>query len=94
VSKRPRPGDFRVQPEYDSVIAPYAPRPDELDAADAALKAADADLLYARVDLIRDLAGRPVLMELELVEPDIYLEYDADAPGRFARAVEVAAAGN
>jgi glutathione synthase/RimK-type ligase-like ATP-grasp enzyme len=92
VSKRPSPGDFRVQPEYDSAIAPYAPLPDELEAAEAALKAADADLLYARVDLVRDLDGRPVLMELELVEPDLYLEYDAAASGRFARAVAGAAA--
>jgi len=91
VSKRPRAGDFRVQPEYDSVIAPYAPLPDELEAAAAALKAADADLLYARVDLVRGLDGKPVLMELELVEPDLYLQYDDRAPGRFARAVEVAA---
>jgi glutathione synthase/RimK-type ligase-like ATP-grasp enzyme len=92
VSKRPRPGDFRVQPEYDSAIAPYAPLPDELEAAEAAVKAAGADLLYARVDLVRGLDGRPVLMELELVEPDLYLEYHAAAPGRFADAVRRAAA--
>lgn len=91
VSKHPRPGDFRVQPEYDSVIAPYAPLPDELEAAAAALKAADADLLYARVDLIRDLEGRPVLMELELVEPDLYLEHGPGSEGRFAEAVAAAA---
>jgi glutathione synthase/RimK-type ligase-like ATP-grasp enzyme len=92
VSKRPRPGDFRVQPEYDSAIAAYEPLPDELAAAEAAVKAAGAALLYARVDLVRDLDGTPVLMELELVEPDLYLEYHAAAPGRFARAVKAAAA--
>ena len=92
VSKRPRPGDFRVQPEYDGAIAPYAPLPDELEAAAAALAAADAELLYARVDLVRDLSGRPVLMELELVEPDLYLEYAPGSPERFAHAVGRAAA--
>ena len=91
MSKRPSPGDFRVQPEYDSAIAPYAPLPDERAAAAAAVKAAGVPLLYARVDLVRDLGGRPVLMELQVVEPDLYLEYHAAAPGRFARAVAAAA---
>ena len=55
------------------------------------MRAAGEDLLYARVDLVRDLAGAPVLMEIELVEPDLYLEHHPDAPAAFARAVEAAA---
>jgi glutathione synthase/RimK-type ligase-like ATP-grasp enzyme len=91
VSKRPRPGDFRVQPEYDGILAPYEPWPDELAAAEAALAAAGEPLLYARVDLARDLKGRPVLMELEAVEPDLFLEFAPGAPARFAEAVRLAA---
>jgi len=91
IRKRPRPGDFRVQPEFDSIITPHDPLPEEFAAAEAALRAAGADLLYARVDLVRDLAGAPVLMEIELVEPDLYLEHHPDAPAAFARAVEAAA---
>jgi glutathione synthase/RimK-type ligase-like ATP-grasp enzyme len=93
VSKRPQPGDFRVQPEYDGILAPYEPWPDELAAAEAALAAAGEPLLYARVDLVRDLKGRPVLMELEAVEPDLFLEYDRGAPARFAETVAIAARG-
>lgn len=93
VSKRPQPGDFRVQPEYDGILAPYEPWPDELAAAEAALAAAGEPLLYARVDLVRDLGGRPVLMELEAVEPDLFLEYDPGAPTRFTEAVREAARG-
>lgn len=85
ISKVPQPGDFRVQPEYDGIIAAHRPAEDELAAAEAVLAAAGEELLYARVDLVRDLAARPVLMELELVEPDLYLGYDAQAPGRFAQ---------
>jgi glutathione synthase/RimK-type ligase-like ATP-grasp enzyme len=90
IRKRPQPGDFRVQPEFDGIITPHDPAPDEVAAAEAALRAADADLLYARVDLVRDLAGAPVLMEIELVEPDLYLEHHAEAPAAFARAVAAA----
>lgn len=86
ISKIPQPGDFRVQPEFDGIIAAHRPAPDELEAAEAVLAAAGEDLLYARVDLVRDLAEKPVLMELELVEPDLYLGYDPEAPARFAQA--------
>jgi hypothetical protein len=91
--KRPQPGDFRVQPEYDGILTAHDPAPDELAAAEAALAAAGEPLLYARVDLVRDLAGRPVLMELEAVEPDLFLQYDPAAPARFAEAVARAARG-
>ena len=93
IRKRPQPGDFRVQPEFDGIITPHDPLPEEFAAAEAALRAAGAELLYARVDLVRDLAGAPALMEIELVEPDLYLEHDADAPAAFARAVEAAIQG-
>ncbi len=91
VSKIPQPGDFRVQPEYRGVLTPCKPRADELAAAEAALAAAGEPLLYARVDLVRDAGGRPVLMELEAVEPDLFLEFAPHAPTRFAEAVAQAA---
>jgi len=90
IRKRPQPGDFRVQPEYDGVITPHAPARDELDAAEAVLAEVEEPLLYARIDFVRGLDGKPALMELELVEPDLYLGYDAEAPGRFAQAVRLA----
>lgn len=93
VSKVPRAGDFRVQPEFGGIIAPYQPWPDELTSAEAALAATETPLLYARVDLVRDLEGRPVLMELEAIEPDLFLGYDPAAPSRFAEAVRQAARG-
>jgi glutathione synthase/RimK-type ligase-like ATP-grasp enzyme len=87
IVKRPQPGDFRVQPEYDGIIAAYRPSPDELEAAAQVLAAVEESLLYARVDLVRGLDGSPQLIELELIEPDLYLGYDAGAHGRFAAAV-------
>jgi glutathione synthase/RimK-type ligase-like ATP-grasp enzyme len=88
VRKRPKSGDFRVQPEYGARISAHSPSSDERAAAQAALDAVEEDLLYARVDLVRDREGRPVLMELELVEPDLYLGFDPGAEERFGGAVE------
>lgn len=86
IRKVPRQGDFRVQPEYRGVIDRHDPAPDELAAAEAILAAVDEPLLYARVDLVRDSRDGPLLIELELIEPDLYLEHDPGAGGRFAAA--------
>jgi glutathione synthase/RimK-type ligase-like ATP-grasp enzyme len=92
IRKRPKSGDFRVQPEYGSEIRAHSPADDERAAAEAVLVAVEEELLYARVDLVRDLEQTPVLMELELVEPDLYLGHDAAAADRFGDAVEQALA--
>lgn len=42
---------------------------------------------YARVDMARDLEGRPVLMELELVEPALFLDRAPERAARFVSAV-------
>jgi glutathione synthase/RimK-type ligase-like ATP-grasp enzyme len=86
ISKRPQPGDFRVQPEFDGIITAYEPAEDEILAAEKILAAVDEHLLYARVDLVRGLTGAPELIELELVEPDLYLGYDAREGAGFAAA--------
>jgi hypothetical protein len=92
IRKRPSPGDFRVQPEHRGIITPHRPAADERAAADAILGAVEEDLLYARVDICRDGGGTPVLMELELVEPDLYLQHDPGRGAAFAAAVARATA--
>ena len=87
IRKVPQPGEFRVQPEYDGVISTQVPHADELEAAAAIFAAVDENLLYARVDLVRGLDGRPELIELELIEPDLYLGYDGKGGATFAEAV-------
>jgi glutathione synthase/RimK-type ligase-like ATP-grasp enzyme len=87
VGKVPQPGDFRVQPEYDGIISAVEPDPDSLAAAEHILAAVDEDLLYARIDLATGLDGRPALIELELIEPDLYIGYDRSRGSKFAAAV-------
>jgi glutathione synthase/RimK-type ligase-like ATP-grasp enzyme len=87
IRKVPQPGDFRVQPEYDGIITRYDPSEEELAAAERILAAVEEELLYARVDLVRGLGGAPELIELELIEPDLYLGYDPQEGCAFAEAV-------
>ncbi len=43
--------------------------------------------LYGRVDLVADHDGSPVLMEVELIEPNLYLDQVPDAAHRVAAAI-------
>jgi hypothetical protein len=60
---------------------------DEAVLAYTALKAAGFPTLYARVDMVRDETGKIRLMELELVEPSLFLTLVPDAALRFAQAI-------
>ncbi|MEU6687377.1 hypothetical protein [Streptomyces sp. NPDC046832] len=75
-------------------IRPWEPTAAERDVAERALAAVpgDAELLYARVDLVTGPDGEPCVMELELIEPNLFLDLH---PGSVPRVVEavLAAAG-
>jgi glutathione synthase/RimK-type ligase-like ATP-grasp enzyme len=87
VRKLPKPGDFRVQEDHGGSVAAVSPTADLRAAADTVMAALDEQPVYARVDLVRGDAGAWWLMELELVEPALYLRMDAGAAQRFARAL-------
>jgi glutathione synthase/RimK-type ligase-like ATP-grasp enzyme len=64
-------------------ISARLPAPDELSAAQRIVAALPfGELLYGRVDLIRDESGAPRLLELEITEPSMYF---GQAPGSAAR---------
>ena len=87
VNKRPVPGDFRIQSEYGGAYRAVEPAPGALALARQVLDAVDAPLLYARIDLVPDAQRRWLLMEAELIEPDLYLGQAPDAGAAFAGAV-------
>ncbi|MBT8131764.1 MAG: hypothetical protein KJO35_05800, partial [Gammaproteobacteria bacterium] len=90
ILKIPKQGDFRSQEEHGSTIQPCRdPEKRLLKAANDALAVVSHDLLYARVDLVRKNNNRDFqLMELELIEPALYLRTDPEAPKRFAHAID------
>jgi glutathione synthase/RimK-type ligase-like ATP-grasp enzyme len=92
VAKRPKEGDFRVQPDHGGTTKPAELPEGALDVAEAALAAAPTEATYARVDLIRGNGGGLQLMELELIEPALFLHCVPEATERFAAAILDAAA--
>jgi len=86
VRKVPASGDFRVQTEFGGRAESGRPDSGLLLDADKAIAAIDSPWLYARVDGVES-AGRLRLMELELVEPSLFLSAAPDAARRFAAAI-------
>ncbi|WP_367323388.1 RimK family alpha-L-glutamate ligase [Streptomyces sp. HUAS ZL42] len=74
-------------------LEPWRPTPAELSVAERALAAVpDApELLYARVDLVDGEDGEPRVMELELVEPNLFLFLHPDSVPLVRDAILVAA---
>lgn len=83
VRKVPASGDFRVHAEYGGSIVPHVATDAERAVAAAVLRAAPRPTTYARIDLVTTADG-PLLMEAELIEPELFLPYADGAPGRFA----------
>jgi len=87
VVKRPKPGDFRVQEALGGVTLPATPPPGAVELAKQALAVAPARAAYARVDIVPDEVGVLRIMELELIEPSLFLDHAPDGGAAFARAI-------
>ena len=91
VVKRPRSGDFRVQPHLGGTTVRCDPPPGGEALAKAALAAAPAPATYARIDMVQGEEGDLAIMEMELVEPALFLAEAAEGTEAFVRAVLSAA---
>jgi glutathione synthase/RimK-type ligase-like ATP-grasp enzyme len=87
ILKTPKSGDFRVQPHLGGSEMPCEAPAGAVALAKAALAAAPAEALYARVDMVADTDGTLRIMELELIEPALWLQHAPDKGAAFASAV-------
>lgn len=83
VLKKPAPGEFRVQADHGGTVARTDPGTQIIAQAAGVLDRVPLDWTYARVDGCV-VEGTLVLMELELIEPALFLAFDVHAPDRFA----------
>jgi glutathione synthase/RimK-type ligase-like ATP-grasp enzyme len=92
VVKRPKSGDFRVQEYHGGETSPCkSPPAGAIELAKTALASAPAEAVYARVDIVPDDEGVLRIMELELIEPALFLDHSPDAGAAFTRAILSAA---
>lgn len=88
VLKTPKPGDFRVQEEHGGQIQSFEPDREIIEFAIRTLRSVPGDTLYARVDVVLLSNDQPALMEVELIEPSLYLSYNRQSPKRFADVID------
>lgn len=86
VLKKPKEKDFRVQEEHGGIIKSIITSPEINRISENIIKKLSTTPLYARVDLVRTDKNEFALMELELIEPSLYLNKDKNSSIRFAKA--------
>ncbi len=83
VRKRPPNGEFRVNSRFGATRSAETPSHDVAEQGAKALRALPELPLYARVDgVIRD--GELIVIEVEVLEPALFMEFDPAAAERFA----------
>jgi hypothetical protein len=86
ILKKPKAGDFRVQQIYGGTIDTLYPSSEEISHAATYVERFAKNCLYARVDGLM-VNGHFVLMELELIEPYLYLSYGENAMENYYQAI-------
>lgn len=84
VRKTARAGDFRVQDDHGGSVHAHEPSASERAFAEAVVAACPQLPAYARVDFVRSIDGRFRLMEVELVEPELFFRFHPPAAERLA----------
>jgi len=88
VLKVAKKGDFRVQDDFGGTVHDYNPTLKEIEFARRALQACPELPIYARVDMIYDNKGHLAIVELELIEPELWFRKVPSAATRLAIALK------
>jgi glutathione synthase/RimK-type ligase-like ATP-grasp enzyme len=86
VNKIPKHGDFRVQTLFDGKYTVCNPPENILEISKRAAELFLDECLYVRVDGVRS-NGQFLIMEIEMIEPDIYLDYHPEGIPIFAKSI-------
>lgn len=92
VLKKPKSGDYRIQSIYGGSEEAYTPTTQERETTRNILNNLDFTPLYARIDLLRGQDGGLKLIEMEMIEPYLYLNFAGGENGENKGAKTFAAA--
>lgn len=85
IRKRPPPGEFRSNSRYGPTRTAETPLREVTDQGASCLRALPEMPLYARVDgVVR--GGELIVIEVEVLEPALFMEFDPPSAERFAEA--------
>jgi glutathione synthase/RimK-type ligase-like ATP-grasp enzyme len=81
------PGDFRVQDDFGGKVYAYTPNAEEIALAERAVSVCSPMPLYGRVDMVRDNSGQLAIMEMELIEPELWFRFHPPAAKALAESL-------
>lgn len=88
VLKKAKKGDFRVQDDWGGTVHTYIPNQKEIEFAENAVKACIEFPVYARVDITTDNDGHLAIVELELIEPELWFRKNPPASDLLAKSIK------
>jgi len=88
VLKKAIKGDFRVQDDYGGSVHIYSPTSKEIIFAEKAVKASIEFSVYARVDITSDNDNQIAIVELELIEPELWFRNNPEAANYLAEGIK------
>ncbi len=88
VLKIAKPGDFRVQDDFGGSVHNYQANAEEIAFAEKAVAACHPTPFYARVDVIKDNNDQLAIIELELIEPELWFRLMPSAAQVLANSIE------
>ncbi len=86
ILKKPKQGDFRVQEDFGGEVAQFNPSVEDFNLAQKVLELLPLKSSYARVDISWDQEG-PCLMEVELIEPELFFRFKPSSAEQFAKSI-------
>ncbi len=86
VRKTPKPGEYRVQKDYGGNYERVIPPQAVISECEKIVEILDAAYLYARIDGVL-AGGRFWIMEVEMIEPDLYMDIVPEAVPQFAKLI-------
>jgi len=87
IRKLAKPGDFRVQDDHGGTVHDYQPDAEQIEFAEKAMAVCSTLPSYGRVDMVRDNQGKLALMELEMIEPELWLRKHPPSAKLFAESI-------
>jgi glutathione synthase/RimK-type ligase-like ATP-grasp enzyme len=88
VLKKAKKGDFRVQDDFGGSVEKINPSLEIIKLAEKTVKSLKTIPLYARVDIIFDNINKPVISELELIEPELWFRFKEESAYKLAEIVK------
>ena len=88
VLKKAKAGDFRVQDDHGGTVHPYEASPEEIGFVQNVMAQCKTVPVYGRVDVTWDNDGNLALVELEIIEPELWFRKSTASASLLANAVE------